>query len=158
MRPDVKNTWMENQIGTFEPASSAETASGPSSTKKVLAVGYAVVRTAVGLLFAWQAAERLFGLYGAHPLQHNPGMLAAGILELVGGVLIALGLFTHPVGLLLCAEVAVAYFRLSIPGGFWPALDHGELALAFCLVFLCAAIFGGGKISLDAMRGKKRAF
>jgi putative oxidoreductase len=76
----------------------------------------------------------------------------AGILELVGGLLIAIGLFTRPVAFILSGEMAVAYFMVHAPGGFWPVVNHGELAALYCFVFLYFAFAGPGPWSVDSMR------
>jgi putative oxidoreductase len=77
----------------------------------------------------------------------------AGILELVGGVLLILGLFTRPVAFILSGMSAVAYFYAHAPQGFYPILNGGELAALYCFVLLYIAAAGGGSLSLDnAMR------
>lgn len=114
----------------------------------------AVTRIVFAFLFACHGAMKLFGAFGGHPMLHNPLMLAAGILEFAGGILIALGLFTRPVAFLLCGEMAVAYFKVHFPGGFWPIVNRGELAVAFCFFFLYIAARGAGSMSLDGARGK----
>lgn len=77
---------------------------------------------------------------------------AAGLLELVGGVLLVLGLFTRPTGLILSGTMAVAYFYAHAPQGFFPILNGGELAALYCFVFLYLAGAGAGAFSLDRMR------
>jgi putative oxidoreductase len=74
----------------------------------------------------------------------------AGILELVGGVLVVLGLFTRPVAFILSGLMAVAYFMAHAPQSFYPLLNKGELAVLYCFVFLYLAAAGGGPLSLDA--------
>jgi putative oxidoreductase len=86
----------------------------------------------------------LFSLYGA-----------AGSLELVGGILLVLGLFTRPVAFIVAGEMAFAYFMGHAPRGFFPILNNGGLAIMFCFTFLYLAFAGGGPISLDAMLRKK---
>jgi putative oxidoreductase len=81
-----------------------------------------------------------------------PGI--AGILELVGGVLLILGLFTRPTAFILSGMTAVAYFVAHAPRGFYPVLNGGELAALYCFVFLYIAAAGSGPWSLDAMRRK----
>ncbi|HZB53479.1 MAG TPA: DoxX family protein [Reyranella sp.] len=78
----------------------------------------------------------------------------AGILELVGGVLLILGLFTRPTAFILSGMTAVAYFVAHAPRGFYPILNQGELAILYCFVFLYIAAAGSGPWSLDAMRRK----
>ena len=73
----------------------------------------------------------------------------AGLFELVGGVLLLLGLFTRPVAFLLSGLMAFAYFIAHAPRDFWPILNGGELAALYCFVFLYLAAAGGGPWSLD---------
>ena len=87
---------------------------------------------------------QLFSLYGA-----------AGTIELIGGILLVLGLFTRPVAFIASGEMAVAYFMSHAPHGFFPVLNHGDLAILFCFVFLYLACAGGGPYSLDAIVRKK---
>jgi putative oxidoreductase len=79
----------------------------------------------------------------------------AGVLEIGGGALVCVGLFTKPAAFLLSGEMAVAYFKAHAPGGFMPLLNHGEPAVLFCFAFLYLAAAGGGPISLDAMMRKR---
>lgn len=80
---------------------------------------------------------------------------AAGVLELVGGILLILGLFTRPVAFILSGMTAVAYFYAHAPQGFFPILNGGELAALYCFGFLYLAAAGGGSLSLDHMMGRK---
>jgi putative oxidoreductase len=79
----------------------------------------------------------------------------AGLFELVGGALLVLGLFTRCVAFVLCGEMAAAYFIEHFPRGFFPILNHGDLAVALCFIFLYLACAGGGPWSLDALIRKK---
>jgi len=117
-------------------------------------VVFALTRVVFALLFACHGAMKLFGAFGGHPMLHDPWMLAAGILEVGGGLFIALGLFTRPVAFVLCGEMAVAYFKAHFPGGFWPIMNHGELAVVYCFFFLYMAVRGAGALSIDGARGK----
>lgn len=78
----------------------------------------------------------------------------AGILELVGGVLLVIGLFTRPVAFVLSGMCAVAYFFAHAPRGFFPILNGGELAALYAFVFLYLAAAGGGAWSADKLRGE----
>jgi putative oxidoreductase len=82
----------------------------------------------------------------------NAWAAAAGYFELVGGVLILIGLFTRPVAFILCGMTAVAYFMAHAPRGFFPILNGGELAVLYCFVFLYIAAAGPGPWSIDAAR------
>jgi putative oxidoreductase len=81
-------------------------------------------------------------------------MKAAGIIELVAGALIAVGLLTSIAAFIASGEMAVAYFKQHAPGGFWPTLNGGELAVVYCFVFLYLAFAGPGPWSIDAMLGR----
>ena len=117
---------------------------------------YALMRFVVGALFACHGAQKLFGVLGGHKEIHNPMLLTAGIIEFVGGVLVATGFFASLAAFVASGEMAVGYFRVHAPGNFWPILNHGELAVVYCLVFLFIATHGSGALSLDAARGGGR--
>lgn len=78
----------------------------------------------------------------------------AGVLELVGGVLLILGLFTRPTAFILSGMCAVAYFTVHAPRGFYPILNSGELAILYCFVFLYLWAAGAGPWSVDAARNR----
>jgi putative oxidoreductase len=119
---------------------------------------YAVLRIVAGLMFAFHGAQKLFGILGG--FQGQPGATAplfslmgiAGLIELVGGVLIALGLFVVPAAVVCSGEMAAAYFMAHFPRSFWPILNAGELAALYAFVFLYIASRGPGSFSLDAVR------
>jgi putative oxidoreductase len=81
----------------------------------------------------------------------------AGMLEIVGSLLMLLGLFTRPVAFILSGEMAVAYFVAHAPQGnfFMPALNGGEEAVLYCFIFLLLATAGGGRWSVDALLVRK---
>ncbi len=83
----------------------------------------------------------------------------AGLLEIVGSVLLVLGLFTRSVAFILCGEMAVAYFIAHAPQGnfFMPALNGGEEAVLYCFIFLFFALAGGGSWSFDALLARRVA-
>ena len=114
---------------------------------------YALLRIVAGLAFAQHGAQKLFGVLGSQgtpPLMSQFGI--AGIIEFVGGILIAIGLFTSPVAFLCSGEMAVAYFQAHAPRGFWPIMNGGELAVLYCFIFLYFAAAGSGKLSIDSVR------
>lgn len=111
-----------------------------------------VLRVVVGFLFIWHGTQKLLGFPpSAQPMSGSlpPMMLVAGVLELFGGLLILLGLFTRPVAFILSGMMAVAYFMAHAPQGFLPLQNRGELAALYCFVFLFLAVAGGGAWSLD---------
>jgi putative oxidoreductase len=112
-----------------------------------------VLRIVVGFLFMMHGVQKLFN-YPPGPAGFFPAPLFsligfAGILELGGGLLILLGLFTRPVAFILSGMMAVAYFMGHASNGFWPLANGGELAALYCFVFLYFAVAGGGQWSLD---------
>jgi putative oxidoreductase len=114
-----------------------------------------VLRIVTAFLFSLHGTAKLFAFPapipgGTVPLASLAG--AAGVLEVFGGLLLLLGLFTRPVAFLLSGEMAVAYFKAHAPQGFWPTLNHGELAAFFCFVWLYVSSAGAGPWSLDALR------
>ena len=90
---------------------------------------------------------------GTAPLTSLPGI--AGSLELVGGALLLLGLFTRPVAFLMSGEMAFAYFIGHAPQGFWPVLNQGTPAILFCFIWLYISSAGPGPWSIDALRRGK---
>ena len=116
-----------------------------------------VLRIMTGLLFLQHGTAKLLKIptipmFANLSLTSPPGI--AGILELVGGVLMILGLFTRSVAFVLSGLMAVAYFMAHAPRGFYPILNAGELAALYCFVFLYIAAAGPGPWSIDAARRK----
>jgi len=118
-----------------------------------------VLRIVSAYLFLLHGSAKLLGLpalanRGTVPLISVSGV--AGILELAGGILLMLGLFTRPVAFLLSGEMAFAYFigHASRGGALAPILNGGDAAVLYCFVFLYIAAAGGGSWSLDAFRRK----
>lgn len=116
---------------------------------------YALLRIVAGLLFACHGAQKLFGALGGTAMTSNPMMLVGGIIEFGGGLLIAIGLFTSWAAFLASGEMAVAYFMVHAKGGFWPIINKGELAVAYCFLFLYIAARGSGPYSVDAAMRKR---
>jgi putative oxidoreductase len=112
---------------------------------------YPLLRIVAGLLYAQHGAQKLFGVLGGTQQLGNPLMLTAGIIEFGGGLLIAFGLFASIAAFIASGEMAVAYFMVHVPQGFWPILNHGELAALFCFVFLYVASRGAGRWSVDSL-------
>lgn len=114
-----------------------------------------VLRIVAGLGFLHHGTMKFFHVPPPPPGMDGPlstMMMAAGTLELVGGVLIVIGLFTRPVAFVLAGMMAVAYFMAHAPNGLYPALNGGEPAMLYCFVFLYLAAAGGGTWSVDAQR------
>lgn len=109
---------------------------------------YAVMRVVAGLMFAMHGSQKLFGYPGGQRVA-IPLMQLAGAIELVAGLLIAVGLLASFAAFVASGEMAVAYFMAHFPSGFWPLLNKGELAVLYCFVFLYIAARGSGAYSLD---------
>jgi len=119
-----------------------------------------ILRIITGFLYLQHGTAKLFGAPHVamfDGLQVLSLMGVAGILELVGGALLLLGLFTRPVAFILSGQMAAAYFMAHAPQGFLPILNGGELAVLYSFIFLYFAAAGGGAFSLDGLRGKARA-
>jgi len=113
---------------------------------------YALTRIMVGLLFAQHGFQKIFGWFGGIPVEKTPLIWAAGFIELVGGGLVALGLFTSPAAFVCSGTMAVAYFLAHQPQGLLPIQNKGELAALYCWVFIFIASRGDGIWSLGGRR------
>jgi putative oxidoreductase len=111
----------------------------------------ALLRIATGFLFMSHGLQKILGLPVPPRAETVLWSLSgvAGLMELVGGALIIIGLFTRPVAFLLSGEMAFAYFIAHAPQGFWPLLNRGELAALYSFVFLYFAVAGSGAWSID---------
>ena len=113
---------------------------------------YALMRIVVGLLFMCHGGQKLFGMFRElGDVPSSPLIIAAGLIELIGGGLVAIGLFAGYAAFIASGQMAVAYFRFHAPDGFWPILNGGELAVLYCFVFLYIALKGSGRLSVDAL-------
>ena len=116
---------------------------------------YALTRIVIGFLFAQHGAQKLFGVLGGAPAEMPAALLySAGAIEFIGGILILVGLFTSISAFICSGTMAVAYFMVHQPKGILPILNHGELAVVYCWVFLLIAATGNGIWSVG---GKEEA-
>jgi len=116
-----------------------------------------ILRIVAALLFFEHGTSKLLGF---PPSDHSgPEVLSlswiAGALELVGGALLIVGLFTRPVAFILAGEMAFAYWMAHAPKSAFPLLNGGDSAILYCFVFLYLAFAGGGAWSLDALRRRR---
>lgn len=122
-----------------------------------------VLRVVTAFLYMAHGTQKLFafprgmGPDGTGTVELGSLFGAAGIIETVGGALLLIGWFTRPVAFLVAGEMAVAYFKFHAPGGAWPLLNHGEIAVTFCFAWLYMSAAGGGPWSVDAMRKRRAA-
>jgi putative oxidoreductase len=116
----------------------------------------AVLRIIAGLLFLEHGLSKFFAFpvpFPVHPLP--PLLMAAGVVECVAGILITVGLFTRLAAFVASGEMAIGYFMMHFPQGFWPIANKGEAAILFCFVFLYLAAAGAGAWSIDGARTRK---
>jgi putative oxidoreductase len=120
-----------------------------------------VLRIVAALMFILAGTMKLFAFPAGMPPNGDTARVMSqvwigGVLEVVGGALLVLGLFTRPVAFVLSGEMAVAYFQFHFPNGFWPTMNGGVPAVIYCFVWLYFSAAGAGPWSLDARRGKSR--
>jgi putative oxidoreductase len=138
-----------------------------NSLKRFSDPAYCLMRLIVGLLFACHGAQKLLGMFGGHGVAQGK-MLLGGIIEL-GGLLIAIGLFTRVFAFLGSGMMAWAYFTVHAAGKtikhpppiapaehFFPILNGGEAAVLYCFILLFIFFYGGGRFSLDALIWKPK--
>ena len=118
---------------------------------------YAVLRIVAGLMFALHGSQKLLHWPpGKNAMPLDTLMTVGGGIELVGGLLIALGLFASIAAFIAAGEMAVAYFMVHAPNAPLPIQNGGELAVLYCFIFLYIAAQGSGTWSVDSLRGRRR--
>ena len=110
---------------------------------------YAAFRIVTGALFAFHGAQKLLGVFGGQMQPVGTLPWTAGVIELVGGVLIAIGLLAGLAAFVASGEMAAAYFMAHAPRGTWPIQNQGELAVLYCFAFLYISARGAGWLSID---------
>ena len=117
-----------------------------------------VARILAGTMFALHGSQKVLGFFGGMPPDAPKWIIwTAGPIELVGGALIAIGLFTRPVAFLASGLMAFAYFMGHAGSGFWPTRNGGELAVLYCWFFLYLSAAGPGAWALDNLRRRAPA-
>lgn len=115
-----------------------------------------VLRVVAAFMFMLAGTSKLFAFPVAMPKGGTASLMSqvgvGGVLEVFGGALLLLGLFTRPVAFLLAGEMAVAYLQFHLPRGFWPTVNGGVSAALYCFVWLYFSAAGPGPWSLDARR------
>ncbi len=132
-----------------------------SPSRELLVKGtFFLLRVVAGLLLFQAGAKKVLGWYGGIPgsgtvpLASQVGV--GGVLEVIGGTLLMLGLFTRPAAFLLSGQMAVAYWQFHFPRGHWPLQNQGQQAVLLCFILLFVFATGGGDVSLDAWWKKRR--
>jgi len=110
---------------------------------------YGLLRIVSGLLFACHGAQKLLGVLGGQQVPVTSQFGLAGVIELVGGLMIAAGVFTSLVAFIASGEMAAAYFQAHAPRSLWPIQNGGELAVLYCVLFLYFAARGNGALSIQ---------
>src|SRR3954469_16959406 len=129
-----------------------------NSLKRFADPVYCIMRLVVGLLFACHGGQKILGFPPtAKAMQLDTLGMVGGYIELIGGFLIALGLFTRVATFIASGQMAVAYFMVHAKGGFFPLINRGEAAVLYCFVFLFMFFYGGGRFSLDGLIFKRSA-
>jgi putative oxidoreductase len=117
-----------------------------------------VLRMVAAFMFMLAGTSKTFAFPVGMPKGGTANLLSqvgvGGVLEVFGGLLLLLGLFTRPVAFLLAGEMAVAYFQFHFPKSFWPTVNGGVSAALYCFLWLYISAAGPGPWSLDAKRGK----
>jgi putative oxidoreductase len=113
-----------------------------------------ILRIVVGLLFLEHGSQKLLGFPPGGSVMPTLFTLAwiQGLIELIGGLLLAIGLFTRPVAFFLAGDMAFAYFMVHEPRNFFPMLNAGDAAILYCFIFLYFVTMGPGPIAVDARR------
>jgi putative oxidoreductase len=118
-----------------------------------------VMRIIAAFLYMQHGAQKLFGFHATARMPSVPLfslMGLGGVLEFFGGLFLFFGLFTRPVAFILSGQMAVAYFIVHAPRGFWPITNGGDLAVLWCFLFFYLAAAGGGAWSLDRALGREK--
>lgn len=116
---------------------------------------YALLRMVTGVLFAAHGAQKLLGMFGGQQVPLTSQFGLAGVIELVGGLMIAAGVFSSLVAFVASGEMAFAYFQAHAPRGLFPVQNGGELSVLYCFLFLYLATRGNGIWSLQGgQRGR----
>ena len=118
-----------------------------------------LLRIVAAFMFLQAGTMKWFGWPAAMPSGGTPTLLSqmgiGGLMEVIGGTLLLIGLFTRPVAFILAGEMAVAYFQFHQPQGLWPVVNQGQPAVLYCFIWLYLSAAGAGPVSVDAMRQTK---
>lgn len=121
-----------------------------------------ILRLVIAYMFIWHATAKFweypFSMTGGNGAVTDPMMIVGGIIEIVGSILLALGLFTRPAAFILSGQMAVAYFIVHVASKgtvFMPILNGGELAIVYAVVFFLFFLNGAGAFALDNKRAQK---
>ena len=129
-----------------------------TTNNPVLSIAYALLRFVSGALFAFHGVQKIFGVLSEHEVEVGSQVWIGGLIELVCGVMIALGFLTRFAAFLASGTMAVAYFqfhwKFRFDENFFPVVNQGELAVVYCFLFFFMVFAGSGAWSVDAKRGR----
>jgi|SRR5581483_7856199 len=131
----------------------------PHDMRRSQETTFFLLRVFAGFEFLQHGLQKTLGLFGGFGLQGGKAaglLLAAGYIETIAGALIIVGLLTRPAAFIASGEMATAYFKAHAARSFWPIMNHGELPVLFCFIFLYISAVGAGKWSLDALLFRER--
>ncbi len=117
---------------------------------------YAILRIVIGFLFLWHGSQKLFDIPHAEMLPPPSIMWTAGIIVFFGGLFVMFGLLTRVAAFLASGEMAFAYWSAHGTHAVLPLLNHGELAMLYCFIFLYIAAKGAGAFSIDSIFEKRK--
>jgi putative oxidoreductase len=141
--------------------STSSTRSASSSTAaldRLAPYVLSILRIMTALLFLQHGLSKYFGFPQAmDPFPSFSLVWFAAMIELVGGILVTLGLFTRIAAFIMAGQMAVGYFLFHAPKSFFPIINHGDAAILYCFIFLYLVFAGAGPLSLDALVWKRRS-
>jgi putative oxidoreductase len=118
---------------------------------------YATLRVVAGFLFLWHGSQKFFNFpLSGHAIPMNTEIIIGGTVELLGGLLIMLGLFTRWAAFITSGEMAYAYWTVHVFKGALPLINGGELAMLYCFLFLFISAKGSGIFSIDQLLEKRK--
>jgi putative oxidoreductase len=115
-----------------------------------------IIRIIVALMFMEHGLQKFFAFPSAGPAEMTPLLYIQGVIEIAGGILLLLGLFSRPVAFILAGDMAAAYFLAHAPRSFFPAVNFGDAAILYCFIFLYMVFAGPGRWSVDHATGMEK--
>jgi putative oxidoreductase len=150
--PGIKGIAMDQAVTT----SSAHASSSATALDRFAPYMLSILRIMTALLFLQHGLSKYFGFPQAmDPFPVFSLVWFAALIELLGGILVTLGLFTRIAAFIMAGQMAVGYFLFHAPKSFFPILNHGDAAILYCFVFLYFVFAGAGPLSLDALLWKR---
>jgi putative oxidoreductase len=123
------------------------------NTSRMAGPALSLLRIVAAIVYLQHGIQKLTGALGGHVARDFPSFQTFGMgIECLCGALILFGLFTRFAAFIASGEMAVAYFKFHLPHGFWPVINHGEVPVLLCFIFLYLAAAGPGPVSVDAVR------